>query len=150
MYARVKSLKSIRISMIIINIFTETNVKWIVFWKNGTKMKQKNYGWPFHGIMQNWKYSVKEKKERINLWVVTKGEKNKWMSKYMDKPSSSALNDIKNKRAQNKHPIDMKYSNIFKRGNTKFLLSTKKRKNISMKYFDKLDWARVIYCTCVI
>lgn len=36
------------------------------------------------------------------------------------KPSSSALNDIKNKRAQNKHPTDMKYSNIFNLGNIKF------------------------------
>lgn len=57
---------------------------------------------------------------------VCEGEKripNAW-----NKPSSSALNDIKNKRAQNKHPIDMKYSNIFKRGNTKFLYSINEKK----------------------
>ena len=55
-----------------------------------------------------------------------------------NKPSSSALNDIKNKRAQSTHPTDMKYSNIFKRGNIKFLHRIEKKRR-EEEHIDKLD-----------
>lgn len=67
--------------------------------------------WPVHGIMQN----NNDNEQQTHSHTHNNDDNNRY------EPSSNALSDIKNKRAQNKHPIDMKYSNIFNRGNTKFL-----------------------------